>query len=110
MLGEIPENQVPNTSSIEELSSKHFVPLQIACDSKIPRLMDIAIDAIHYMMEHGYFRGSWLTDSIEDDKSKPKNRFGMLINTICSCAEETDDTVQLQVCYVMLCIFFISFF
>jgi hypothetical protein len=52
LIGELSEES--NTSSTTEvISQKHFEPLQIACSSKIPRLMDIALDAIHYMM--GWF-------------------------------------------------------
>lgn len=42
--------QKSGNGGYETLPSKYFEPLQWACESKIPRLMDIAIDALHYMM------------------------------------------------------------
>ena len=42
--------QKSGTGGYDALPSKYFEPLQWACESKIPRLMDIAIDALHYMM------------------------------------------------------------
>lgn len=43
-------SQKSGTGGYESLPSKYFEPLQWSCESKIPRLMDIAIDALHYMM------------------------------------------------------------
>lgn len=36
--------------SNDELPNRFYEPLQICCESKIPRLMDISLDAFHYMM------------------------------------------------------------
>jgi len=46
--------QKSGNGGYEVLPSKYFEPLQWACESKIPRLMDIAIDALHYMMGNSF--------------------------------------------------------
>jgi hypothetical protein len=135
--------QKSGTGGYDALPSKYFEPLQWACESKIPRLMDIAIDALHYMMgtynsfihsfihsflltnllmhiskldvnsfclsflEYGLFGGEWLNPIVESaiqekDKVKLKTKFDFVIVLICNCADEMDDTVQLQVIKALL--------
>ena len=33
-------------------ADKYFAPLQAACESRQPRLMEIALDGIHYLIGH----------------------------------------------------------
>lgn len=51
-----------NTSiSNNENADKYFTPLQLACESRTPKLMEVGLDAIHYLIEHGYLRGRTLS-------------------------------------------------
>ena len=34
----------------DDLPAAYYEPLQLACESKLPRVMEVALDAFHYMM------------------------------------------------------------
>jgi hypothetical protein len=37
-------------TSVETNADNYFEPFQLACESRHPRLMDVSLDAIHYLM------------------------------------------------------------
>ena len=104
--------------SKDEDAAKYFEPLRLACESKQPRLMEISLDAIHYLigmlsiivylhfyslyLEHGYLRVQTASNVLhgesqtESEKEK-QSSMELLIKTVSSCADEYDEVVQLEV-------------
>jgi hypothetical protein len=65
---------------------------KVACESRQSKLIDIALDAIHYFIEHDFLKGKGIVDeenglTLMDD----------IIETVCKCEDEFDEVIQLQV-------------
>lgn len=66
--------------------------LKSALESRQSRLMDIALDALHYLIEHDYLKGKQVLN--------PETNFTLLddiLETVCKCEDEYDEVIQLQV-------------
>jgi len=94
-------------------ADKYFELFQMSCDSRHPRVMEIALDGIHYLIEHGYLRGHTPIEEtvIEGDNNTNNNvekpsckriLMDLLTETVSKCADECDDGVQLQVIKALL--------
>ena len=96
-----------------------------ACDTRITKLMEISLDALHYLignitlywdiytrsrimcvlllsiyLEHGYLRGQReRSHGLHDEtlKTLPGSFMLQVIETVSRCSDEYDDAVQLQV-------------
>ncbi len=56
--------------------------------------MEIALDAFHYLLEHGQIGEEF---NSQKEELKAKTPIGIVIETICKCADEFDEAVQVQV-------------
>eukprot|EP01031_Cornospumella_fuschlensis_P031816 gene31816-38468_t len=74
--------------------------LQEACHCKSPRLTEVALDIIHFFIEHGYLKGAAQTagECVVFDRAA----MGTLLETVCNASDEFDDAVHLQVIKVLL--------
>lgn len=91
------------------------VPWQLACESKSPKIMELALDAIQKLVAYGYLRGTSTVagggglrrsssgGDVEGGEPEEGGAGGavilmdVIIQTICSCNEQQEDNVQLQV-------------
>lgn len=73
--------------------------LILACETRNTRLMEISLDAFHYLLEHGQVGEAFKTQT---DQFKDKTPIGLVIETVCKCADEFDETVQVQVIKALL--------
>ncbi|KAJ1434054.1 hypothetical protein B484DRAFT_477107 [Ochromonadaceae sp. CCMP2298] len=94
-------------------ADQYFEPLEMACQTRQPRLMEISLDAIHFLIEHGFLKGKRVVtsrrpvDASQDTEgeSKPVPLMALtdlIIETVSNCSDETDDGVQLQVIKALL--------
>eukprot|EP01038_Epipyxis_sp_PR26KG_P008429 gene8429-11403_t len=93
-------------------ADKYFEPLEAACETKQARLMDIALDALHFLIEHGYLRGkrklqSTMASNSEEGDNEGKEEYSKtlmdsVVETVSKCSDEYDEVVQLQVIKVLL--------
>ncbi|KAJ1398883.1 hypothetical protein B484DRAFT_471680 [Ochromonadaceae sp. CCMP2298] len=88
--------------SKETDADQYFEPLEMACQTRQPRLMEIALDAIHFLIEHGFLRGKKIIKADPAEGRGPMSFTDFIVETVSRCSDETDDGVQLQVIKVLL--------
>jgi brefeldin A-inhibited guanine nucleotide-exchange protein len=97
-------------------ADKHFPLLQAICESKEPRLVDLALSCIHVLIERGYLQGK---TSAQGDSSSSERKdetaaaggtttttqrtlIDLIIETVTKCSEINDDNVHVQAIKVLL--------
>lgn len=83
---------------------KYFVPFELACKSKSPKVIETALDTIQKLIAHGYLSE---TSRMSPTSSITKQQLiQRIIKTICGCFEgpSVDDEVQLQIIKCILTI------
>jgi len=73
-------------------TDRYFVPLRLACESKVPKIMEVALHCIQKIIAYGYVRGK----TVQVDGA-PKLMMEVVMETICACKDEEDKDVQLQI-------------
>jgi len=85
-----------NPSEINS-SGEFFEPLCIACSSKQYRLIEIALEAWYFLIEHGLIKNDIFSLS-----STKKSDTDLAIDSICKCSDEFDENIQLLVIKCLL--------
>jgi len=91
----LPRNNSSNAINAE----KYFLPFELACQSKTPRIVVTALDCLQKLIAYGHLTGNF------PDSSEPgKFLIDRIITTICSCfnGPQTDDGVELQIIKALL--------
>ncbi|XP_072306874.1 brefeldin A-inhibited guanine nucleotide-exchange protein 1 isoform X2 [Eucyclogobius newberryi] len=85
------------TSFIE--ADKYFLPFELACQSKCPRIVITSLDCLQKLIAYGH-----LTGSAPDNTAPGKKLIDRIIETICACFQgpQTDEGVQLQIIKALL--------
>ncbi|CAG7719826.1 unnamed protein product [Allacma fusca] len=80
-------------------SEKYFVPFELACQSKTPRIVVTALDCLQKLIAYGH-----LTGNCEDSTAPNKKMIERIVETICGCfvGPSTDEGVQLQIIKALL--------
>lgn len=80
------------TSDVPDTADQYVYLLKAALESRQSRLMDIGMDALHYLIEHDYLQGRSIIN--EDTQMTLMDD---IIETVCKCEDEYDEVIQLQV-------------
>jgi hypothetical protein len=105
-------------------ADRFFLPLKLACESKVAKCMEVALDCMQKLIAYGYLRGNSAIDrtqypldspasksdasssaaenaggaaSAASSRSATRKLIDMIIETIYECSSFQDDNVQLQV-------------
>lgn len=91
----MPKNDSSNTINAE----KYFLPFELACQSKTPRIVVTALDCLQKLIAYGH-----LTGNIADSSNPGKFLIDRIVSTICNCfmGPQTDEGVQLQIIKALL--------
>ena len=73
-------------------TDSYFVPLRLACESKLPRIMELALTCIKILIDYGYVRGK----VVQVGKVR-RYMIDVVMETICSCKDQEDESVQLNI-------------
>ncbi|XP_014206228.1 brefeldin A-inhibited guanine nucleotide-exchange protein 1 isoform X2 [Copidosoma floridanum] len=96
-----PSNALPQPKSDTNFISaeKYFLPFELACQSKSPRIVVTSLDCLQKLIAYGH-----LTGSIPDSTDPNKLLIVRIVETICSCfiGPQTDEGVQLQIIKALL--------
>ena len=86
----IPKNDSSNTINAE----KYFLPFELACQSKTPRIVVTALDCLQKLIAYGH-----LTGNIPDSSNPGKFLIDRIVTTISNSfmGPQTDEGVQLQI-------------
>lgn len=91
----MPKNDSSNCINAE----KYFLPFELACQSKTPRIVVTALDCLQKLIAYGH-----LTGNIPDSSNPGKFLIDRIVSTICNCfmGPQTDEGVQLQIIKALL--------
>lgn len=80
-------------------ADKYFLPFELACQSKCPRIVSTSLDCLQKLIAYGH-----LTGSAPDSTTPGKKLIDRIIETICGCFQgpQTDEGVQLQIIKALL--------
>uniref|UniRef100_UPI00398F7C2F brefeldin A-inhibited guanine nucleotide-exchange protein 2-like n=1 Tax=Pristiophorus japonicus TaxID=55135 RepID=UPI00398F7C2F len=86
----------PKANFIE--ADKYFLPFELACQSKSPRIVSTSLDCLQKLIAYGHITGN------APDSSTGKRLIDRIIETICGCFQgtQTDEGVQLQIIKALL--------
>ncbi|XP_055508524.1 brefeldin A-inhibited guanine nucleotide-exchange protein 2-like isoform X2 [Leucoraja erinacea] len=87
---------LPKANFIE--ADKYFLPFELACQSKSPRIVSTSLDCLQKLLAYGHITGN------APDSSSGKRLIDRIIETICGCFQgtQTDEGVQLQIIKALL--------
>ena len=91
----LPKNDSANFINAE----KYFLPFELACQSKAPRIVVTALDCLQKLIAYGH-----LTGNVPDSSNPGKFLIDRIVSTICNCfnGPQTDDGVELQIIKALL--------
>jgi brefeldin A-inhibited guanine nucleotide-exchange protein len=91
----LPKNDSTNSINAE----KYFLPFELACQSRTPRIVVTALDCLQKLIAYGH-----LTGNIPDSSNPGKFLIDRIVTTICNCfmGPQTDEGVQLQIIKALL--------
>ncbi|XP_029560603.1 brefeldin A-inhibited guanine nucleotide-exchange protein 1-like [Salmo trutta] len=80
-------------------ADKYFLPFELACQSKCPRIVITSLDCLQKLIAYGH-----LTGNAPDNTTPGKRLIDRIIETICGCFQgpQTDEGVQLQIIKALL--------
>uniref|UniRef100_A0A8C9NLX6 ARF guanine nucleotide exchange factor 2 n=1 Tax=Serinus canaria TaxID=9135 RepID=A0A8C9NLX6_SERCA len=86
-----------NSNFIE--ADKYFLPFELACQSKSPRIVSTALDCLQKLIAYGH-----ITGNAPDSGAPGKRLIDRIVETICNCFQgpQTDEGVQLQIIKALL--------
>uniref|UniRef100_A0A674F3G7 SEC7 domain-containing protein n=1 Tax=Salmo trutta TaxID=8032 RepID=A0A674F3G7_SALTR len=100
-LGEFKEEGAETRSSKDTVieADKYFLPFELACQSKCPRIVITSLDCLQKLIAYGH-----LTGNAPDNTTPGKRLIDRIIETICGCFQgpQTDEGVQLQIIKALL--------
>uniref|UniRef100_A0A8C8SJR3 ADP ribosylation factor guanine nucleotide exchange factor 1 n=1 Tax=Pelusios castaneus TaxID=367368 RepID=A0A8C8SJR3_9SAUR len=97
-LGRLGTLQMKSKTSFIE-ADKYFLPFELACQSKCPRIVSTSLDCLQKLIAYGH-----LTGNAPDSTAPGKKLIDRIIETICGCFQgpQTDEGVQLQIIKALL--------
>lgn len=89
----------PKNDSNVISAEKYFLPFELACQSKSPRIVVTALDCLQKLIAYGH-----LTGNVPDSTEPNKLLIVRIVETICCCfmGPQTDEGVQLQIIKALL--------
>ncbi|XP_071576108.1 brefeldin A-inhibited guanine nucleotide-exchange protein 1-like isoform X1 [Temnothorax nylanderi] len=89
----------PKSDSNVIIAEKYFLPFELACQSKSPRIVVTALDCLQKLIAYGH-----LTGNVPDSTEPNKLLIVRIVETICGCftGPQTDEGVQLQIIKALL--------
>ncbi|MEJ1279107.1 ADP-ribosylation factor guanine nucleotide-exchange factor 1(brefeldin A-inhibited) [Cricetulus griseus] len=87
----------PKANFIE--ADKYFLPFELACQSKSPRVVSTSLDCLQKLIAYGH-----ITGNAPDSGAPGKRLIDRIVETICNCFQgpQTDEGVQLQIIKALL--------
>uniref|UniRef100_A0A8B9J1X8 ADP ribosylation factor guanine nucleotide exchange factor 2 n=1 Tax=Amazona collaria TaxID=241587 RepID=A0A8B9J1X8_9PSIT len=87
----------PKANFIE--ADKYFLPFELACQSKSPRIVSTSLDCLQKLIAYGH-----ITGNAPDSGAPGKRLIDRIVETICNCFQgpQTDEGVQLQIIKALL--------
>ncbi|XP_074144654.1 brefeldin A-inhibited guanine nucleotide-exchange protein 2 isoform X2 [Sminthopsis crassicaudata] len=93
-----PGTAVPPKANFIE-ADKYFLPFELACQSKSPRVVSTSLDCLQKLIAYGH-----ITGNAPDSGAPGKRLIDRIVETVCNCFQgpQTDEGVQLQIIKALL--------
>ncbi|XP_065062368.1 brefeldin A-inhibited guanine nucleotide-exchange protein 2-like isoform X1 [Rhopilema esculentum] len=80
-------------------ADKYFLPFELACQSRSPKIISSALDCLQKMIAYGHIIGN-----APDSRQPGRKLIDRIVETICGCfiGQPTDEGVQLQIIKALL--------
>ncbi|XP_072259359.1 brefeldin A-inhibited guanine nucleotide-exchange protein 2 isoform X2 [Pyxicephalus adspersus] len=80
-------------------ADKYFLPFELACQTKSPRIVSTSLDCLQKLIAYGH-----ITGNAPDKGIAGKRLIDRIVDTICNCFQgpQTDEGVQLQIIKALL--------
>ncbi|KAG9460850.1 hypothetical protein GDO78_019151 [Eleutherodactylus coqui] len=80
-------------------ADKYFLPFELACQLKSPRVVSTSLDCLQKLIAYGH-----ITGNAPDKGISGKRLIDRIVDTICNCfhGPQTDEGVQLQIIKALL--------
>ncbi|XP_073462877.1 brefeldin A-inhibited guanine nucleotide-exchange protein 2 isoform X1 [Aquarana catesbeiana] len=80
-------------------ADKYFLPFELACQTKAPRIVSTSLDCLQKLIAYGH-----ITGNAPDKGIAGKRLIDRIVDTICNCFQgpQTDEGVQLQIIKALL--------
>ncbi|XP_028926127.1 brefeldin A-inhibited guanine nucleotide-exchange protein 2 isoform X2 [Ornithorhynchus anatinus] len=97
------EKQRPGTAAPPKANfieaDKYFLPFELACQSKSPRVVSTSLDCLQKLIAYGH-----ITGNAPDSGAPGKRLIDRIVETVCNCFQgpQTDEGVQLQIIKALL--------
>ncbi|XP_063968593.1 brefeldin A-inhibited guanine nucleotide-exchange protein 1-like [Lytechinus pictus] len=90
---------LPKSNINSIAADRHFLPFELACQSKSARIVNTALDCLQKLIAYGH-----LTGEGPDSTTPGKKLIDRIVETICGCfiGTQTDEGVQLQIIKALL--------
>eukprot|EP00057_Strongylocentrotus_purpuratus_P021387 XP_011675861.1 PREDICTED: brefeldin A-inhibited guanine nucleotide-exchange protein 1-like [Strongylocentrotus purpuratus] len=90
---------LPKSNINSIAADRHFLPFELACQSKSARIVNTALDCLQKLIAYGH-----LTGEGPDSTAPGKKLIDRIVETICGCfiGTQTDEGVQLQIIKALL--------
>uniref|UniRef100_A0A674F4D1 SEC7 domain-containing protein n=1 Tax=Salmo trutta TaxID=8032 RepID=A0A674F4D1_SALTR len=98
----VDKQKLTNSDKLQDTvieADKYFLPFELACQSKCPRIVITSLDCLQKLIAYGH-----LTGNAPDNTTPGKRLIDRIIETICGCFQgpQTDEGVQLQIIKALL--------
>lgn len=90
---------LPKDNNTTIIAENYFLPFELACKSKSPRMIITALDCLQKLIAYGHLTGNNM-----DPEGSGKLLIDKIVETICDCfyGPQTDEGVQLQIIKAVL--------
>ncbi|KAM5134853.1 brefeldin A-inhibited guanine nucleotide-exchange protein 2 [Mantella aurantiaca] len=80
-------------------ADKYFLPFELACQTKSPRIVSTSLDCLQKLIAYGH-----ITGNAPDKGIAGKRLIDRIVDTVCNCFQgpQTDEGVQLQIIKALL--------
>uniref|UniRef100_A0A8B9SZS4 ARF guanine nucleotide exchange factor 2 n=1 Tax=Anas platyrhynchos TaxID=8839 RepID=A0A8B9SZS4_ANAPL len=94
-----PHGQLRRACQVALEKLTYFLPFELACQSKSPRIVSTSLDCLQKLIAYGH-----ITGNAPDSGAPGKRLIDRIVDTICNCFQgpQTDEGVQLQIIKALL--------
>lgn len=89
--------QVPTDEELD--ANKYFIIFKLALDTRITRVLEIALYFMQKLISHGFMTGNAPDNCTENPQfvspRHPRKLIDAIMESVCFCMNERDDNVQL---------------
>jgi brefeldin A-inhibited guanine nucleotide-exchange protein len=101
---EVAIQQVRSEKTATDLDANKYFPIfKIALDTKVTKALEHSLYYLQKLISHGFMTGN-CPDITVEDPNPGRRLIDAIVDSVCACVQDRDDSVQLQVIKTILTI------